>query len=263
VVVAVVALPAAPRAAAARCTVTDVFYDVTAIRLDERMTAHWDYYDEDGDPASRSSVDTVLTGSVDWHQDHGSRAERKRKRQWAFFEELSGACRVPNFRQGEIHGTAPEMSYHVTGAWSAGGQSGTCSGDRISDRSVTGLFIRHSTKTAPPPATGYGKWTMGGPPVIDCPFMAAAIDGSGLVARHLRRYALRYPGVETPVSKSSLLRRKVVRLPVHVRGDGHPRPGALTELWDDGKVTASLTLDGSVTLTRYSTVPSGPARRAP
>jgi hypothetical protein len=33
-------MPAVPRAASARCTVTDVFYDVTAIKLDERMTAH-------------------------------------------------------------------------------------------------------------------------------------------------------------------------------------------------------------------------------
>ena len=68
----------------------------------------------------------MLTGSVDWHRDHGSRSERKRKRQWAFFEELSGGCRVPNFPHGEIHGTAPGMSYHVDGTWSAGGQTGIC-----------------------------------------------------------------------------------------------------------------------------------------
>jgi hypothetical protein len=172
VIAALAVVPAVPRAAAGRCTITDVFYDVTAIKLDERMSAHWDYDDEDGDPATAASVDTVLTGSVDWRRDHGSRAERKR--QWAFFEELSGACRVPNFRQGEIHGTAPEMSYHVEGTWSAGGQTGTCSADRTRSRSVTGLFIRHSAKTAPPPATGYGKWAMVGPPVVDCPFMAAA-----------------------------------------------------------------------------------------
>ena len=83
--------------------------------------------------------------------------------------------------------------------------------------------------------------------------MAAAADGSGLVARQLRRYALRYPGVDSPIAKSSLLRRKVVHLPVHVRGDGHARPGdALTDLWSDGSATASLILDGNVTLTRYS-----------
>jgi hypothetical protein len=217
------------------------------------MTAHWDYYDEDGDPAARSSLDTVLTGSADWHRDHGTRSERRRKRQWAFFEELSGSCRVPNFRQGEIHGTAPVMTYHVDGRWSAAGQTGTCSGDKARSRSVTGLFIRHSTKTGPPPAKGYGKWAMVGPPVVDCPFMAAATDGSGLVAAHLRRYGLRYPGVETPVANSTLLRRKVVTLPVHVRGDGYARPGdTLTDLWDDGRLTASMTLDGSVTLTRYS-----------
>ena len=245
-------MPAVPHAAAAGCTVTDVFYDVTAIKLDERMTARWEP-DEDGDPASRSSVDTVSTGSVDWHQDHGSRTARGRKRQWAFFEELSGACRVPNFRQGEIHGAAPGMRYHVDGTWSAGGQTGACSADRTATRIVTGLFTRHSTKTAPPPASGYGRWTLFGPPVIDCPFMAAATDGSGLVARHLRRYALRYPGVESPVAKSSLLRSKVVHLPVHVRGDGRARPGdTLTGLWGEGSVKASLTLDGSVTLTRYS-----------
>jgi hypothetical protein len=35
-----------------------------------------------------------------------------------------------------------------------------------------------------------------------------------------------------------------------VRGDGRARPG--DDLWGDGTVTASLTMDGSVTLTRYS-----------
>jgi hypothetical protein len=233
VVVAVLALPA--RAHAAGCTVTDVFYDVTAVKLDEHVTAHWAY--EDG-----ASLDTVMNGSVDWRQAGGSRADRKKKREWAFFEELSGACRVPNFRQGEIHASAPDMRYHVDGTWSAGGQTGTCSADHTAARVVLGQFTRHSTKTAPPPPYGFTKWIPSGPPVVDCPFMD----------EHLRRYALRYPGVESRVAKSSLLRGKVLRLPVHVRGDGHARKGELDDLWDDGSVTASLAIDGSVTLTRFS-----------
>ena len=35
-----------------------------------------------------------------------------------------------------------------------------------------------------------------------------------------------------------------------MRSDGHAHPG--DDLWADGAVTASLTIDGAITLTRYS-----------
>jgi hypothetical protein len=61
---------------------------------------------------------------------------------------------------------------------------------------------------------------MVGPPVIDCPFMAAATDGSGLVVRHLRRYALRHPGVESPAGRKARQR--------HVGRDRVIGPAAVT-----------------------------------
>lgn len=36
---------------------------------------------------------------------------------------------------------------------------------------------------------------------------------------------------------------------LEVRGDGHRRANSPDDLWDDGTVEVSLTLDGSVTLT--------------
>jgi hypothetical protein len=181
------------------------------------------------------------------------------------FEELVGACRVPNFRQGRIHGKAQAMHYHVDGTWSAGAQTGTCTNDRTTTRSVTGLFIRHSVKTDPPARTVGLKWTMSGPTEVDCPFTAFAPDEDAYVPGHLRGYDLSYLAVERPIAKSTLFAKKVINAPIAVHGDGHRR-GDTLGLWNDGTLTTTLSLTGTITLTRYKSSASRrptSTRRAP
>jgi hypothetical protein len=243
------ASPARDEPARPSCTIRLVFFDVTGIALTERMTAHWDYATE-ADPPAQAKIDTTQTATVDWHQDRSTLAQRRANRQTATFEELVGACRVPNYRQGRIHGKAQGMHYHVDGTWSAGAQTGTCTNDRTTTRSVTGLFIRHSVKTDPPARTVGLKWTMSGPTEVDCPFTAFAPDDATYVPGHLRGYDLSYLAVERPIAKSTLFTKKVIAAPVSVHGDGHRR-GDTLGLWNDGTLTTTLSLTGTITLTRY------------
>src|SRR4051812_30055396 len=112
--------PRPPRASggAFACDIHDVFYDVTGVRLTERIPAVWSYTGDTGDATAQ--VTTTQTGTLDWHQAHSTKAQRAKYRQMATFEELTGACRVGDWRQGTIRAKAQGMDYAVSGTWNAG-----------------------------------------------------------------------------------------------------------------------------------------------
>jgi hypothetical protein len=238
---AVLALaPAAHANPPSTCTSRIVSFDVTAVEFTEHLTAHWDYGIEETDP--KASIDTTQTAHVSWHNDGNTHAERVRHHDYAFLEELSGGCRVPNYRQGKIGAKAEDVAYHVDGTWSGGERTGTCATDRTVQRNVSGQFVRLSLATSPPSRSIGVKWLFGGPPEIDCPF--SAFDGEEYVNRHLRTYDLSYPAQSYTIPKSKLLgRNRVIKLPVHIRSTRAD--------WAYGKLRASLELTGTVTLTRY------------
>jgi hypothetical protein len=229
------------------CDIHNIYFDVVGLDLTERATAHWSFTGEDGQVAQ---LDTVQTGRVAWHRDHSTKAERRKYRQIMTFQELTGVCRVPNFRQGELSGKAQGMTYHLDGTWSAGAQSGTCTTDETTTRQVSGNFMRLSLSTRPPARKVGVKLVFGGPTALDCPFMAYDAAGDRYVAAHLRSARFGYLPYVTRIAKTTVTAHRIVRLPFHLTSDGFGRSHA-APLWNDGQVQPALTLSGTLTLKRY------------
>jgi hypothetical protein len=253
VLAAALAPAARARPIGGHCTTYNYYFDVTGIQLDETITAHW-AFDSDQTPSqdrATATLDTTQAMHVDFHRAHGTKAERRKYRQMALFEELVGGCRVPNFRQGFIHVKAPVARYTMQGGWQAGGQSGTCADERTTTRAMTGQLVRLTTKTDPPSKTIGQKWIPGAPADLDCPFSAFSQDKNALVDAHLGPYQFSYIPVQATIPKAKVFKHKLVTLPLTLTGDGLRRGETAGDLWNRGTVTPHLSLHGSVTLKRY------------
>lgn len=244
---AAAAIAPSSASAAGGCTSKIVTFDVTGITINERIAATWKYGAGTNDPLQgTATLDTVQTARTAW---------TGRQRAAATFDELIGHCRVGDRLQGSIHATAPHVETHLQGTWSAGTRSGTCAKDTVAARSLSAEFIRRSLATSPPANTLGVRWSLGAPGQLECAFSAYHRDDGSYSNEHLRDAALDYPQDDYVIAKSQLLARsRLVRLRIHARASAkHGYAG-----WQYGSTTATLELDGTVTLRRARICTIGP-----
>lgn len=234
----VVALPsAAARPAPGSCKELDRFFYVKSAHLDETITAHWNYDDGAG---NKAAIDTQQTGTLDLpHGKPPSKADLHKDHGFAFFIELQGGCRIPNYRQGKFYDAIP-MQYTLHGDWKAGGESGSCDATENGARVLRSEFIRRSLNWRYP-TVGW-RWENPTASMPACRFDAADAEGH-LVERRLQDA---YPFSERSkkdltLTKKALLDGKTLTLSLAARGT--KTSGGSTWHWD---------LSGRVVLQRFS-----------
>jgi hypothetical protein len=230
------------------CTRRIVDYAVTGVTLHERIDARWSYGTPDFD--DRAQLQTAEVANADWHGH---------KRNAANFVELSGQCRIGDWRQGHVWAAADTRT-NLAGTWSAGQRSGSCTNDRVIPRSLPIDFVRQTLALEPPASTIGVKWTLPQPRVLDCPFTAFDRRFDEYHRAHPTSATFEYPTPTQMIPKSTLLgHSKLVRLSVHLRAHAHPVYDSPP--WDYGNVNATLELTATVTLVRYKDCTIHPADR--
>jgi len=244
---------AAPQHAAAapiggHCFITNAFFDVTDVALDEHVTSHFDYAGDNG----VATIDTIANGTTRWHENRTPAAQRRKYHQMMFFYDDVGQCRVGDFNQGDLDVIVPTMNWTLDGTWSApGGQSGTCHTDKVVRRRLRGHISRLSRDTSGRVHRVGFRWNPNPVPFLDCKFQAYDQANNDYQSTGLNSYDFTYAARRRLLSKATLFHRRTITLPIDLTRTIHSSGGITDGTWGLGKVTSTLHLTGAVTLHRY------------